>query len=68
MKCGPAKKLSGIYLIVITLAAAGIIFVPENGGGVGIRLRKSPGPIGAELTSASKLPATSGLPSRKKPR
>jgi hypothetical protein len=63
----PIARGANIEAVYKTLAAAGIIFVPENGGGVGIRLRKSPGPIGAELTGASKSPTTR-LPSRNKPR
>jgi hypothetical protein len=62
----PIARGANIEAVYKTLADAGIIFVPENGGGVGIRLRKSLGPIGAELTSVSKPPAAP--PSRKKPR
>jgi transcriptional regulator with XRE-family HTH domain len=64
----PIARGANIAAVYKTLADAGIIFVPENGGGVGIRLRKSPGPIGTELTSVSKPPATPRSPSRKKPR
>jgi transcriptional regulator with XRE-family HTH domain len=64
----PVARGANIEAVYKTLADAGIIFVPENGGGVGIRLRKPSGPIGAELTSVSKPPATPRSRSRKKPR
>lgn len=50
----PVARGANIEAVYDTLAAAGIIFLPENGGGVGIQLRKPPEPIGAEPTSASK--------------
>ena len=64
----PIARGANIEAVYKTLADAGIIFVPENGGGVGIQLHKSPGPISAELTGVSKPPATPRSPSRKKPR
>ena len=64
----PIARGANIEAVYKTLADAGIIFVPENGGGVGIRLRRSPGPIGTGPTSVSKSPATTRSPSRKKPR
>jgi len=36
----PIARAANIEAVYKTLADAGIIFVPENGGGVGIRLRK----------------------------
>tara|TARA_R110002073_G_scaffold234063_6_gene395384 strand:+ start:443 stop:670 length:228 start_codon:yes stop_codon:yes gene_type:complete len=36
---GPLKQAT-INLIQLTLEAAGIEFIPENGGGVGVRLKK----------------------------
>jgi predicted transcriptional regulator len=64
----PVARGANIEAVYKTLADAGIIFVPENGDGVGIRLRKSARPIGTEPTSVSKSPATTRSPSRKKPR
>jgi predicted transcriptional regulator len=64
----PVARGANIEAVYKTLADAGIIFVPENGGGVGIRLRKSTRPIGTEPTSVPKSPATPRSPSRKKPR
>jgi DNA-binding XRE family transcriptional regulator len=63
----PVARGANIEAVYKALAEAGIIFVPENGGGVGIRLRKDPGPIGNEQISVSK-PSASPRPSRKKPR
>ena len=64
----PIARGANIKAVYKTLANAGIVFVPENGGGVGIRLRKPPEPIDAEPTSASKPLAAPRSPSRKKPR
>jgi hypothetical protein len=36
----PIARSANIEAVYRTLAEAGIIFLPENGGGVGIRLRK----------------------------
>ena len=36
----PLARGANIEAVYKTLADAGIVFVPENGGGVGIRLRK----------------------------
>ena len=46
----PIARGSNIEAVYKTLTGAGIMFVPENGGGVGIRLQKRPG----ESTSESK--------------
>src|SRR5580704_2597974 len=64
----PVARGANIEAVYKTLADAGIIFVPENGGGVGIRLRKSTRPIGAKPATVSKSPATPRSPSRKRPR
>ncbi len=64
----PIARGANIEAVYRALSDAGIIFVPENGGGVGIRLRKSRELIGADLTSASKPPAAPRSPSRTKPR
>jgi len=40
----PVARGANIEAVYKTLADAGIIFVPENGDGVGIRLRKSKRP------------------------
>ena len=64
----PVARGANIEAVYKTLADAGIIFVPENGDGVGIRLRKATRPIGTESTSVSKPPAPPRSPSRKKPR
>ena len=61
----PVARGANIEAVYKTLADAGIIFVPENGGGVGIRLRKSTRPIGTGPTNVSKSPATPRSPSRK---
>jgi transcriptional regulator with XRE-family HTH domain len=64
----PIARGANIEAVYKTLTDAGIIFVPENGGGVGIRLRKCPRQIGAEPASVSK---SSNIPrprSGKKPR
>src|SRR5271167_4505060 len=62
----PIARGANIEAVYRTLVNAGIIFVPENGGGVGIRLRKPAEPIGAERTSAP--PAAPRSASRKKSR
>jgi transcriptional regulator with XRE-family HTH domain len=63
----PVARGANIEAVYRTLADAGIVFVPENGGGVGIRLRKAPERIGAKLTSASNPPAPRS-PRRPRPR
>ena len=60
----PVARGANIEAVYKTLADAGIIFVPENGGGVGIRLRKSTRPIGPEPTSVSKSPPRSPSPKK----
>jgi transcriptional regulator with XRE-family HTH domain len=59
----PIARGANIEAVYKTLADAGIIFVPENGGGVGIRLRK-PAPISKEVTNSAVPRSTSP----KKPR
>ena len=59
----PVARGADVEAFYKTLVEAGIIFVPENGGGVGIQLHKSTRPMGPERTT---LPPRS--PSRKKPR
>jgi transcriptional regulator with XRE-family HTH domain len=39
----PIARGSNIEAVYKTLTGAGIVLVPENGGGVGVRLRKSAG-------------------------
>lgn len=62
----PIARGANIEAVHKTLSEAGIIFVPENGGGVGIQLRKGPKPISAELTGPPKPPPAPRSPSRKK--
>jgi transcriptional regulator with XRE-family HTH domain len=59
----PIARGANIEAVYKTLADAGIIFVPENGGGVGIRLRK-PAPVSKEVTHST----LASPPSPKKPR
>lgn len=35
------RSLDGLTAIRVALEAAGVEFIPENGSGVGVRLRKS---------------------------
>jgi transcriptional regulator with XRE-family HTH domain len=58
----PIARGANIEAVYKTLADAGIMFVPENGGGVGIRLRKS-APVSATPTD----PDVRRSPSPKKP-
>jgi hypothetical protein len=46
-----------VEAIQYTLEAAGIQFIPENGGGPGVRLRK---PVGAHAKPAKASPPTPG--------
>jgi transcriptional regulator with XRE-family HTH domain len=62
----PIARGANIEAVYKTLVDAGIIFVPENGGGVGIRLRKPPEPTDRALFSESRPPPAPRLPSRKK--
>jgi hypothetical protein len=64
----PVARGANIETVYKTLADADIIFVPENGGGVGIRVRKSTRPIGTQPASVPKPPAAPRSPSNKKPR
>jgi transcriptional regulator with XRE-family HTH domain len=48
----PIARGANIEAVYKTLADAGIIFVPENGGGVGIRVRK-PAPDSKEVTNSA---------------
>jgi transcriptional regulator with XRE-family HTH domain len=61
----PIARGANIEAVYSTLAEAGIIFIPENGGGVGIRLRKTSGPIGGKRPNASMPPAGSRSSSRR---
>jgi hypothetical protein len=61
----PIARGANIEAVYNTLAEAGIIFLPENGGGVGIRLRKTSGPIGSKRPNASMPPAGPRSSSRK---
>jgi hypothetical protein len=64
----PIARGANIEAVYKALVDAGIIFVPENGGGgVGVRLRKPP-TIGAEPTSTPRPLATRRSQSRKKTR
>jgi hypothetical protein len=45
----PIARGANIEAVYETLAEAGIVFVPENGGGVGIRLRRR-APISKDAT------------------
>ena len=46
LKAGEALKPGTIAAIQRALEAAGIEFIPENGGGAGVRLRKAVGGAG----------------------
>src|SRR5215467_2541332 len=48
----PIARGANIQAVYKTLQEAGIIFVPENGGGVGIRLRK-PAPGTKEVSHST---------------
>jgi transcriptional regulator with XRE-family HTH domain len=61
----PIARGANIEAVYNALAEAGIIFLPENGGGVGIRLRKTSGPIGRKRPNASMPPAGPPSSSRK---
>jgi transcriptional regulator with XRE-family HTH domain len=61
----PIARGANIEAVYNTLAEAGIIFLPENGGGVGIRLRKTSGPMGTKRPNASVPPAGPRSSSRK---
>ena len=63
----PIARGANIEAVYKALVDAGIIFVPENGGGVGVRLR-NPQTIGAEPTSTPRPRAARRSQSRKKPR
>jgi predicted transcriptional regulator len=49
----PIARGANIEAVYRTLTKAGIVFVPENGGGVGIRLRN---PIGAPAAEPARAP------------
>jgi transcriptional regulator with XRE-family HTH domain len=53
----PIARGANIQAVYRTLAEAGIIFLPENGGGVGIRLRKETAPIGGNRPNAPMTPS-----------
>jgi transcriptional regulator with XRE-family HTH domain len=61
----PIARGANIEAVYKTLAEAGIIFLPENGGGVGIRLRKTTGPIADKGPNALLPPAGPRSSSRK---
>jgi transcriptional regulator with XRE-family HTH domain len=52
----PIARGANIEAVYTALTAAGIIFIPENGGGVGVRLRKEPAdaPPGAKARQTKK--------------
>jgi transcriptional regulator with XRE-family HTH domain len=52
----PIARGSNIEAVYKTLTGAGIVLVPENGGGVGVRLRKSAGE-GAKAPKRSRASA-----------
>src|SRR5258707_843006 len=58
----PVARGANIEAVYKTLTAAGIIFVPENGDGVGVRLQKRPSDSAGESKSAA---ATKTAPSGK---
>jgi hypothetical protein len=61
----PVARGANIEAVHKTLIDAGIVFIPENGGGVGVRLRK-PVAAPAEPASASRPVAdTKTVPPRK---
>jgi predicted transcriptional regulator len=61
----PIARGSNIESVYKALSEAGIVFVPENGGGIGIRLRKASG-AAALPAPASKSPAsTKAAPGKK---
>jgi transcriptional regulator with XRE-family HTH domain len=61
----PIARGSNIEAVYKTLTGAGIVLVPENGGGVGVRLRKSAGE-GAKVPKRSRgsLPKAAELAGR----
>jgi transcriptional regulator with XRE-family HTH domain len=63
---GPIRgNYENVAAVVAVLEAAGIEFIPENGGGPGVRLRK-PAAATAEPAIASKpVPATRTAPAKK---
>jgi transcriptional regulator with XRE-family HTH domain len=62
----PIARGANIEAVYRTLAEAGIVFLPENGGGVGIRLRKATEPGGGERSNAS-VPSSPRSTARKHP-
>jgi hypothetical protein len=58
----PVARGSNIEAVYRTLTEAGFIFMPENGGGVGVRLQKRSSPPGGELKPP---PRTKTAPSGK---
>jgi len=38
---GPFSRITGVTAIRTALETAGVEFIPENGGGAGVRLRKA---------------------------
>jgi hypothetical protein len=64
---GPIRgNYENVAAVVAVLEAAGIEFIPENGGGPGVRLRK-PGARAVEPAGASKpVPAAKTAPPKKR--
>jgi len=58
----PIARGSNIEAVYKTLTSAGIVLIPENGGGVGMRLKKPAG----ESAGESKPPASPKTPARSK--
>src|SRR5499425_1479678 len=62
---GETLKERTVEAIQHTLEAAGIEFIPENGGGPGIRLRK---PVAASAKGSAPAPSAKTTSSKKVPR
>lgn len=63
----PIARGANIEAVYKALTEAGIVFLDENGGGVGVRLRKSPATSAPITVSASKPAADrKASPTRKK--
>jgi transcriptional regulator with XRE-family HTH domain len=58
----PVARGANIEAVYKTLTGAGIVFLPENGGGVGVRLQKRAGESAGESKSP---PGTKTAPGRK---
>ena len=62
---GDTLKERTVDAIQNTLEAAGVEFIPENGGGPGVRLRK---PVAKAATTSKPGPGTKTAPLKKAPR